>query len=80
MELRERIAAARPAVDQPVVYDVFADVKDRVHSSVIAELGPQLANDDLDQDLLLQRIRAEIRARLAEERGIAAADRERLIE
>jgi pilus assembly protein CpaF len=80
MELRERIAAARPAGEQPVVFDVFADVKDRVHAAVIAELGPQLANDDLDQDLLRQRIEAEIRARLGEERGIAAADRERLVE
>src|SRR3954453_2328397 len=79
MELRERIAAARPA-PEAAVHDVFADVKDRVHAAVIAELGPQLANDDLDQDLLLQRIKAEIRARLREERGIAAADRDRLVD
>jgi pilus assembly protein CpaF len=79
MELRERIAAARP-LPAEVVYDVFADVKDRVHAAVIAELGPQLANDDLDQDLLRQRIKSEIRARLAEERGLAAADRDRLVD
>jgi pilus assembly protein CpaF len=79
MELRERIAAARPLPEEPV-FDVFAEVKDRVHSAVIAELGPQLANDDLDQEVLRQRIRSEIRARLAEERGIAAADRDRLVD
>jgi pilus assembly protein CpaF len=79
MELRERIAAARPVPDE-VVHDVFADVKDRVHAAVIAELGPQLANDELDQDVLLERIKGLIRALLREERGLAAADRERLLD
>jgi pilus assembly protein CpaF len=79
MELRERIAAARP-LPPADVFDVFAEVKDRVHADVIAALGPQLANDELDQDVLRQRVRGEVRVRLQEERGIAAADRERLIE
>jgi pilus assembly protein CpaF len=78
VELRERIAAARPLPEE-AVFDVFAEVKDRVHSAVIAELGPQLASDDFDQEVLRQRITAEIRARLAEERGLAAADRDRLV-
>jgi pilus assembly protein CpaF len=79
MELRERIAAARP-VPEEVVRDAFAEVKDRVHTEVITELGPQLANDDVDQDLLRQRVKAQVRSRLAEERGLAAADRDRLVE
>jgi pilus assembly protein CpaF len=79
MELRDRIAAARP-LPEDVVRDAFAEVKDRVHSEVIAELGPQLANDDLDQDVLRQRVKVQVRTRLAEERGIAAADRDRLVD
>jgi pilus assembly protein CpaF len=79
MELRERIAAARPLPPEDI-YDAFAEVKDRVHAAVIADLGPQLANTELDQDVLGQRVRGQIRVLLQEERGIAAADRERLIE
>jgi len=79
MELRERIAAARPLPPEEV-FDAFAEVKDRVHAAVIAELGPQLANTEIDQDVLRQRVRGEVRARLQDERGIAVADRERLIE
>jgi pilus assembly protein CpaF len=79
MELRERIAAARPLPPEDV-FDAFAEVKDRVHAAVIAELGPQLANAELDQDVLRGRVRGEVTARLREERGIAVADRERLVE
>jgi pilus assembly protein CpaF len=79
MELRDRLAAARP-VPEEVARDAFAEVKDRIHSEVIAELGPQLANDDFDQDLLRQRVRVQVRTRLSEERGLAAADRDRLVE
>jgi len=79
MELRERIAAARP-LPPADVFDAFAEVKDRVHAAVIAELGPQLANTELDQDVLRQRIKNQVGILLRDERGIAAADRERLIE
>src|SRR2546421_11198221 len=79
MELRERIAAARPLPPEGV-FDAFAEVKARVHAAVIAELGPQLANTELDQDVLRGRVRGQVIARLREERGIAAADRDRLAE
>jgi pilus assembly protein CpaF len=79
MELRERIAAARPLPAEDV-YDAFADVKDRIHASVIADLGPQLANTELDQEVLRQRVRSEVVSRMRGERGIAAADRDRLVD
>jgi pilus assembly protein CpaF len=79
MELRERIAAVRPD-QQQVVDDEFSEVRDRVHSALIADLGPQLANTELEPLVLRERVRAQARARLAEERGLSSADRERLVE
>jgi pilus assembly protein CpaF len=79
MELRERIAAVRPVQDE-IVEDAFAEVRERVHSALIAELGPQLASTDLEPNVLRERVRVQARARLAEERGLSLADRERLIE
>jgi pilus assembly protein CpaF len=79
MELRERIAAVRPAQPE-VAEDAFAEVRDRVHAGLIADLGPQLANADLEPHLLRERVRVQARARLAEERGLSVADRERLID
>ena len=79
MELRERIAAVRPD-QQQAVEDEFSEVRDRVHSALIADLGPQLASTDLEPQVLRERVRVQARARLAEERGLSAADRERLVE
>jgi pilus assembly protein CpaF len=79
MELRQRIAAVR--TDEEVgVRDAFAEVKDRIHSALIAELGPVLASADIDEHALRERVRADIRQRLAAERGIALADRDRLVD
>jgi pilus assembly protein CpaF len=77
MELRERIAAVRPATEE-VAPDAFAEVRDRVHTDLIADLGPQLASADMEPALLRERVRTQARARLEGERGLAAADRERL--
>jgi pilus assembly protein CpaF len=79
MELRERIAAVRPVPEQ-VADDTFAEVRDRVHTELIAELGPQLANAELEPAVLRERVRARARAHLEGERGLAAADRERLVD
>jgi pilus assembly protein CpaF len=79
MDLRERIAAVRPVAEQ-VADEAFAEVRDRVHTELIAELGPQLANAELEPAALRERVRAQARARLEEERGLAAADRERLVD
>src|SRR4051812_21501621 len=77
MELRERIAAVRPAAVE-IVEDAFAEVRDRIHSDLIADLGPQLANAEIEPEALRERVRTQARARLEAERGLAAADRERL--
>src|SRR5919197_5045831 len=80
MELRERIAAVRPSSVAEPERDAFAEVKDRIHAALIAELGPRLVDADVDAHELRERVRADVRARLAEERGIALADRDRLVE
>src|SRR5512132_1170301 len=80
MELRERIAAVRPDVADVADTDAFAEVRDRIHTELIADLGPQLANAEIEPAVLRERVRAQARARLEAERGLAAADRERLAE
>jgi pilus assembly protein CpaF len=79
MELRERIAAVRPVTDEPLD-DAFAEVRDRIHGELIDDLGPQLASADVEPSVLRERVRAQARARLANERGLSAADRERLVD
>jgi pilus assembly protein CpaF len=79
MELRERIAAVRRFPEESLD-DAFVEVRDRVHGELIADLGPQLANADVDPAVLSGRVRAQVRARLAAERGLSAEDRERLVD
>jgi pilus assembly protein CpaF len=78
MELRERIAALRPEPEP--VEDAFAELRDRVHEALIADLGPQLANADIDPAKLRERVRSQVRARLGSERGLSVADRDRLVD
>ena len=80
MELRERIARANVAREDEDKRDVFAEVKDRVHAALIADLGPQLFNAEVDGQALRSRITVEIRERVAQERGLSHADRERLVD
>jgi pilus assembly protein CpaF len=79
MELRERIAAVRPFPEERRD-DAFVEVRDRIHGELIAALGPQLANADLEPAALRERVRAQARARLAAERGLSALDRDRLVD
>jgi pilus assembly protein CpaF len=79
MELRERIAAVRPVTDEPLD-DAFVEVRDRIHGELIADLGPQLASADVESSVLRERVRAQVRGRLAAERGLSAADRDRLVD
>src|SRR3990170_1615659 len=75
MELHERITSQRaPAREQ----EPFAELKNRVHMSVISELGPQLFNISVDPSELRDRVTADIRRLLNDEAGIAREDRERL--
>jgi pilus assembly protein CpaF len=79
MELRERIAAVRPFPEESLD-DAFVEVRDRVHAELIAALGPQLADADVEPALLRERVRAQVRARLAAERGLSAGDRDHLVD
>jgi pilus assembly protein CpaF len=76
MELRERLMGSRPDVREAP--DAFAEVKDRIHLAVISELGPQLYNATIDDDALRRVVGTDIRSRLAQERGLSIADRDRL--
>jgi pilus assembly protein CpaF len=79
MDLRERLAGARPESSSPSA-DGFAELKDRIHMAVISDLGPRLSNAAVDDAALHQIIMADIRTLISQERGIAVADRDRLIQ
>jgi pilus assembly protein CpaF len=78
MDLHERLSTSRP-VAPPTGPDPFADVKNRIHLSVISQLGPQLFNTTMEPAALRDRVRDDIRERLGEESGISRDDRERLV-
>jgi pilus assembly protein CpaF len=81
MELRDRIAQARPAgADRDSGPDPMAELRARVHTALIEELGPQLISGESDPDELRERVRADIRNRLAAERGLSVAERDELLE
>src|SRR6187402_739251 len=75
MELHERISNQRGPVRDS---EPFAELKNRVHMSVISELGPQLFNIAVDPNELRDRVTADVRRLLNDEPGIAREDRERL--
>ncbi len=79
MQLSERLAATS-ADRPPEALDALAEISNRIHQAVITELGPQLFNSELDPTTLRLRVTSDIRRRLQEERGLALADRERLVE
>src|SRR5687768_6787757 len=78
MELHERLSTSRPvaALSGP---DPFAEVKNRIHFTVIGELGPQLFNATMDPLALRDRVVNDIRTHLTVEGGISRDDRERLV-
>jgi len=80
MELHERISASPAGEDTRRLGDPFAEVKNRIHLSVIEDLGRQIFTTDIDESELRPRVVEEIRARLAVETGISREDRERLID
>jgi pilus assembly protein CpaF len=80
MELHERISASPADGDAHRLSDPFAEVKNRIHLSVIEDLGRQLFTTEIDQSELRPRVVEEIRGRLAAEAGISREDRERLID
>jgi pilus assembly protein CpaF len=77
MNLQQRLSVSRPAASGETK-DSFAEVKNRIHFAVIAELGPQLFNAEMDQAALRARVMSDIRGQLGQETWIAREDRERL--
>jgi pilus assembly protein CpaF len=80
MELHDRIAATAPLAAGQNVPDALAEVKDRIHGTLIAELGPQLFNSDVDPHAMRALVRREIGERLSQERGISVVDRDLMID
>jgi pilus assembly protein CpaF len=80
MELRERLQGQKPAASAAPRSDSFAELKDRIHLAVISELGPRLYNESLTTTSLHDVVIADVRNRLAQERGLAIADRDRLVQ
>ncbi|MCW3016565.1 MAG: type secretion system protein [Solirubrobacterales bacterium] len=79
MELHDRIAQTRTSGydDGP---DPLADLRERVHMALIEELGPQLLDAAAAPQELRERVRADIRVRLASERGLSVGERDALLE
>ncbi|MDQ3778242.1 MAG: CpaF family protein [Actinomycetota bacterium] len=79
MDLQQRLSAARPA---PAASsrgpDPFAELKNRIHLTVIGELGPQLFNATMDAEGLRDRVSADIKIHLGQEAGLSRDDRDRL--
>src|SRR5215203_3531089 len=78
MELHERLSATRPAVATARGDDPFAELKNRIHLTVIGELGPQLFNATMDPNGLRDRVTTDITAHLGTEPGLSRDDREGL--
>src|SRR5881394_2838697 len=75
MELHERLSTSKPVSG---ANDPFAEVKSRVHFTVIGDLGPQLYNVSMDPETLRERVLADVRDQLAQETGISRDDRQRI--
>jgi pilus assembly protein CpaF len=79
MELHERLSGSPGVAAPPTGGDPFAEVKNRIHLSLIEELGRQLFAGGFEQPRLAANVSAEIRTRLEQESGISREDRERLV-
>src|SRR5690242_21455142 len=75
MDLSERLSSSKPSEG---ARDPFAEVKSRVHFTVIGDLGPQLYNVNMDPESLRERVLADVRDQLAQETGISRDDRQRI--
>jgi pilus assembly protein CpaF len=79
MELHERISGSPPGAAPQALRDPFADVKNKIHVSLIEDLGRQIFASEIDRTALHGRVVGEIRSRLDHEPGISRDDRERLV-
>src|SRR5579859_1514985 len=78
-ELHERLSQAAPERIESVA-EPFSEIKNKIHLSLIEDLGRQLFNTEIDQRSLDARVHEELRRRLGAEAGISREDRERLVE
>ena len=79
MELHERLSANRGPREDTRAADPFAEVKNTIHMQVIADLGRQLFNSDVDAGTIRKRVAGEVRRHLEETAGIARDDKETLV-
>jgi pilus assembly protein CpaF len=79
MELHERLSGASGREAAQPLRDPFADVKNKIHLSLIEDLGRQIFDAEIDRSALQLRVVNEIRGRLDQEQGISRDDRERLV-
>jgi pilus assembly protein CpaF len=77
MELHERISAVGTQAAIRGERDPFVEVKNRIHLTLVSELGPQLF-DVSDSHEAKGRVMAEIREMLQQEPQLSHGDRERL--
>jgi pilus assembly protein CpaF len=77
MDLHERLATSRAAAGHHGP-DPFAELKNKIHFDVIAELGSQLFNVAVEPETVRERVTTEIRTHLTQQAGISQSDRERL--
>src|SRR5437660_5785889 len=75
MELHERLTNTTPPVGRD---DPFADLKNRIHFTVIGDLGLKLYNVSMEPEDLRERVLADVRDQLAQETGISRDDRARI--
>jgi pilus assembly protein CpaF len=76
VELHERLAGNSASGNGGP--DPFADLKNRLHLSIISELGPQLFNTDGDTAYVRARVFEAINDRMQAETGLSRTDRETL--
>jgi pilus assembly protein CpaF len=77
MELHERLSSSMPLGGGVHERDPFAEIKNRIHLSLVSELGPRLFGIS-DSASVRASIELEIREQLALETSLSSADRERL--
>ena len=77
MELHERLSPGDSTTRRDTV-DPFAELKDRIHLSIIEDLGRQIFNANVEPGMLKAKVTAEIGTRLAQEVGLARDDRVKL--
>jgi pilus assembly protein CpaF len=78
VDLHERLASTRPAAGNHPGPDPFAELKNKIHFDVIAELGGQLFNVAVLPGALRERVTQEIRTHLTQQPGLSQNDHERL--